>query len=190
MLESLILGIVLVSGFMTLVGLFFWHVPSWGGTFYLLWTHLEISPIFIYTLIMSIFSSVALFAIVIAVILVKHGLKRMDLKFSDLKTYHEIHILTEKRWIQKDFRSLLYYERNKVPAEIISPSGDIVLIKLTDIEKATVSKIRTNYNIAFHFKRSLNQIQYPAFLVKFKLKDYMIIKKLLSQIIPIQILKE
>ena len=92
--------------------------------------------------------------------------------------------------MQKDFRSLLYFDENKIPTEIIAPTNDIVFINLSDIEKATVSKMRRNYNIAFQFKNPLNEIQYPFFIVKFKRDDYQIVKKLLLDLFPIEIIKE
>lgn len=190
MLESLILGIILIGGFMTLVGLFFWYVPSWGGTSYFLWTDIVIPPLVTYIIIMSIFSSGAIIASAYAVILVKRGLRNMNLKLSDLKSYHQIHILTNIRWIQKDFRSLLYFDRDKIPPEIIAPTNDIVFINLSDIEKARVRKSRTYHNIAFQFKNTLNEIQYPSFTVKFKYDDYQVVKKLISDLIPIEIIKE
>ena len=188
-LESLILGIILIGGFMILVGLFFWYVPSWGGTSYFLWTDIEISPLFIYITIMSIFSSGAIIAVAYAGIFIKRSLRRMNLKLSDLKSYHQIHILTNIRWMQKDFRSLLHFNQNEIPTEIIAPTNDIVFINLSDIEKATVSKMRTNYNIAFQFKNTLNGIQYPSFTVKFKYNDYQVVKKLLLDLIPIEIIR-
>ena len=190
MLKSLILGVILIGGFITLLGLFFWFVPSWGSTFYFLWTNIVIPPLVIYSAIMSIFSSVAIIASAYAVILVKRGLRRMNLKLSDLKTYHQIHILTNMRWIQKDFRSLSYFDQNSIPTEIFAPMNDVVFFNLSNIEKVTVRKIRTNYNLSFQFKNLLNEIEYPSFTVKFKYDDYQVVKKLIMDLIPIEIIKE
>ncbi|MFX0144470.1 MAG: hypothetical protein ACFE9C_10365 [Candidatus Hodarchaeota archaeon] len=175
---------------MTLVGLFFWYVPSWGGAFYLLWTNHEVHPLIIYSIILSIFITGAVLAVAYAIRLFKRGLRRLDLKFADLQSYHQIHILTNERWIQKDFRSLLYSGENKLPNGTISQAKDMVFIKLNNIEKVTVTKIRSNYNIAFHFKRIFGLSQSPTFNVKFKYDDYKELKNVLIEIVPLEILKD
>lgn len=185
-LKSLILGITLVSGLLTLIGLFFWYVPSWEGSFYFLWTDVEIPPPIIYIAIMSIFSAVALIAIAYAAILIKRGLRGMNLQLTDLKQYDQIHVLTNIRWLQKDFRSLLFFDQSKVPSELLAISNDIAFIKLRDIEKATISKVSRFYKIAFEFKCDINGIKYPPFIVKFKLDEYRAVKRLLSDLIPIE----
>ena len=189
-IASFILAIVSISGLLTLLSLFFRYVPSWEGTFYLLWTNIEIHPVIIYLLILSIFCSMAAVVIIYAIRLVIREIRRVNLKLSDLRSYHQIQILTNIRWIQKDFRSLLYFEENKIPPELISRIKDIVFIPLNNIEKATVRKIRSNYNIIFHFKNDLNLVQYPTFSAKFKFKDYKEIKSILNQIIPLEILED
>ena len=109
---------------------------------------------------------------------------------TDLRSYNQIHVLTNKRWIQKDFRSLVDFGDTKSPHEAISRTKDFVFIYLNNIQKATVSRIRSTYNISFHFKPIFSLNQYPTFNVKFKLNDYQELKKLLSDTINLEILKE
>ncbi|MFX0038810.1 MAG: hypothetical protein ACFFAB_05690 [Candidatus Heimdallarchaeota archaeon] len=175
---------------MTLVGLFFWYVPSWGGTFYLLWTNIEVHPLSIYCIILSIFITGAVVAIAYAIRLFKRSLRRLGLKFADLQSYDQIHIITNERWIQKDFKSLLYSGENKFPHGAISQTKDMVFIELKNIKKVTVTKIRSNYNIAFHFKPIFGLNQTPTFNVKFKFNDYKELKNVLIEIITLEILKD
>lgn len=186
---SFTISISLISVLMTLIGLFFWYVPSWGGTYYLLWTDIVVHPLIIYLIILSIFLSIPIFAIIYAIILFKRELRRLDLKLADLSSYHQIHILTNERWIQKDYRSLVNFGENNLSTEAISQTKDIVFINLKNIEKATVSKIRSIYNVSFHFKPIFSLNQYPTFNVKFKFNEYQEIKSVLNQIMPLEILK-
>ena len=188
--QTSILAFSLIGLLMTLLGLFFWYVPSWGGTFYLFGTDIVIHQLIIYILIMSIFISMAIFAIVYAIILFGQELRRLELKLSDLSQYQLVHVLTNKRWIQKDFRSLVYFEKKNLPIENITPSKDLVFINLNNIKKATISRIRSNYNITFHFKPIFGLNRSPTFNVKFKLNDYQELKNVLNQVIPLEILKE
>jgi len=190
LIQTFIISVFLVGGLMTLIGLFFWYVPSWGGTFYIPGTEIVIHPLIIYISILSIFISMGIFAITFAIYLFKRGLRRLELKLSDLRSYPQIHVLTNKRWIQKDYRSLVYFGDIKSPHEAISRTKDFVFIYLNNIEKATVSRIRSTYNISFHFKKIFSLNQYPTFSVKFKLNDFQELKSLLAQILPLEILKE
>ena len=187
---SFIIAISLICVFMTLLGLFFWYVPSWGGTFYLFWTDIVVHPLIIYIMILSIFISVAIFAIAYTIKLFKRRLRRLELKLSDLRLYQQIHLLTNERWIQKDYRSLVYFSEKNLPVEHVSNLKDLVYIDFKNIKKATVSRIRSNYNLAFHFKPIFGLNQSPTFNVKFKLNDYFELKNILNQIIPLEVLKE
>jgi len=178
-LKSFIIAVSLISLIMTIVGLFFWFVPSWGGTFYFLWTDVVVHPLIIYLLILSIFILMAIFAIVYGIKLFKRGLRRLGLKLADLSSYQQFHILTNERWIQKDYRSLISFEENSLPSEIISQTKDIVYFDINRIEKVTVSRIRSNYNISFYFKPIFKSDKSPTFLVKLKLNDYQEIKSFL-----------
>ncbi|MFW9972172.1 MAG: hypothetical protein ACFFDF_18440 [Candidatus Odinarchaeota archaeon] len=175
---------------MTLVGLFFWYAPSWSSTFYLFWTDIEVHPLIIYLIILSIFISGAIAAVAYAIKLFRRGLRRLGLRLVDLQSYHQIYVLTNERWIQKDFRSLVYSIENKFPTEAVTRTNDMVFIHLNNIEKATVTRIRSNYNLSFHFKPIFSLSQYPTFSVKFKLNDYQELKGLLANRIPLEILKE
>ncbi|MFX1380765.1 MAG: hypothetical protein ACFFA4_16910 [Promethearchaeota archaeon] len=188
--KSFFISVFLIGVLMTLLGLFFWYVPSWGGTFYLLWTDIVVHPLVIYLIILSIFISGAIAAIAYAIKLFKRGLRRVDLKLADLHSYHQIHILTNKQWIQKDYRSLIYFGANKLPNEAISITKDITCININNIERAIVSKIRSNYNISFHFKRIFDLNQNLTFNVKFKFEDYQELKNVLKEIIKLEILKK
>ncbi|MFX0007221.1 MAG: hypothetical protein ACFFA7_13355 [Promethearchaeota archaeon] len=189
-IDSFIIAISLISVFMTLLGLFFWYVPSWGGTFYLFWTDIIVHPLIIYIIILSIFIAGAIFAIAYAIKLFRRGLRRLELKLSDLRSYQQIHLLTNERWIQKDYRSLIYFSEKNLPVEYISTLKDLICIDFKNIKKATVSRIRSNYNLAFHFKPIFGLTQSPSFNVKFKFDDYLELKNILNQIIPLEILKE
>jgi hypothetical protein len=189
-IKSFTLIIISVSGLMALLGLFFWYIPRWEGTFYLLWTNIEVHPLIIYLTIFSIFYSMAIFIITYAIREVIQKLRRLDIKLLELRAYNQIHLLTDKRWIQKDFRSLLDFEGSNIPLDVITRKKDIVFISLNNIQKVTVKKIRSNYNINFHFKNDSSLIQYPSFTVKFKFNDYQELKRILSQIIPLEIVRD
>ncbi|MFX1391446.1 MAG: hypothetical protein ACFE9Z_15385 [Promethearchaeota archaeon] len=188
--RSFVISFSLITLFMTLIGLFFWYAPSWGGTFYFLWTDIVVHPLIIYILILSIFVSVAIFAVIYAIKLFKRGLNRLGLKLADLNEYQQVHMLTNERWIQKDYRSLVYSGNNRFPDGAVTQINDFVYIYLNNIEKATISRIRSNYNISFHFKRIFGLDQNRTFDVKFKLNEYQELKSLLTQIFPLEILKE
>jgi hypothetical protein len=187
---SFVIAISLISVLMILIGLFFWYVPSWDVTFFLFWTDIVVPPINIYIMIVSIFVSLAIFAIAYAIKWFKRGLRRLALKLSDLRLYQQIHILTNERWIQKDYRSLVNLKDDTLPIENFSEILDLVFIDLKNITKATVSRFRSNYILSFQFKPIFGLDQNLTFDVRLKLDHYLELKNILNQIIPLEILKE
>ena len=92
-----LLGIIISS-----IALFFWYIPNWEGTSYILYTNIEVNPIISYLIILSVFYTAIIIALGVFIRDFKKGTKKLDLKLIDLKSYNEIYILTNKRWIQKE----------------------------------------------------------------------------------------
>lgn len=183
--------ILILSGLMCLIGLFFWYVPSWTGTFYFWYTDIIIPPIFIYLTILSIFIAIAVIAFIYSVILFKKDLKESELNFSDLNPYELIYCITNKHWIQKDFNSLSYFNGKNLPDTAFSQERDIIYINLQLVDKITIKKGLISYHLTFYFERNDYDLNENFTLqVKLTLKDYEGLKRSLSQATSIEILKD
>jgi len=166
-IRSLIITTFLIGLLMTLIGLFFWHVPNWEGTFYLAYTNIEIPPLINYFIIISIFYSFIAIVLGYTFVLIIRGFRKVHLKLSDLRSYDLIHVLTNKRWIQKDLSSLINFPENNLPSDIFSRINDMSFINLDCIEKVSIDKLRfrSGYIFNFHFKNTSDSIQYPTFFL-------------------------
>jgi hypothetical protein len=181
----------ILSGFICLIGLFFWYVPSWTGTFYFWNTDIIIPPIFIYLSILSIFIAIAIIAFIYSVILFKKDLKESELNFSDLNPYELIYCITNKHWIQKDFNSLSYFNETNLPDTAFLKNRDIIYIKLQLVDRITIKKGLIAYLLTFYFERNDYDLNENfTFQVKLKVKDYEGLIRSLSQATSIEILKD
>ena len=189
-IRSLIITTFLIGLLMTLIGLFFWHVPNWEGTFYWAYTDNEIPPLIAYFIIISIFYSSIAIVLGYTFVLIIRGFRKVHLKLSDLRSYDLIHVLTNKRWIQKDLSSLVNFPENTLPSEVFSRINDTCFINLESIEKVSIVKIRfrSGYIFIFHFKNTSASIQYPTFTVRFKSGNYQELKTLMMDEFPVEFL--
>jgi hypothetical protein len=176
-----------------LIGLFFWYVPSWQGEFYLWYTDIQIHPLIIYVLILSIFIFITVFALSYGIHLYIIGLHRLELSLNDLKSYKLIHILTNKRWIQKDFTLLLHlYEESS--SDLPFPhKNDTIFIDLSFIDKVTVKRISSDIKLQFYFKGKDEGNKISVFRIKLKSMDSRGLKKLkkhLADSVNLEMLKK
>ena len=140
-----LLGLLVV-----LIALFFWYVPSWEGHFYDPIFHIEIPPIFIYISILSIFYGATIFAVIIAIIEMKKGLKKNNAKLKDLINYEKASVLTTKRWFKKDAMSRFLINEASYKEEILEFENDIVIVYLNSIQKFFAHKHRMHYTISLY----------------------------------------
>ncbi|MCJ7647645.1 MAG: hypothetical protein MUP85_03430 [Candidatus Lokiarchaeota archaeon] len=189
-IRSLIITTFLIGLLMTLIGLFFWHVPSWEGTFYFAYTNIEIPPLIIYFIIISIFYSFIAIVLVYTFVLITRGFRKVHLKLSDIRSYSLIHVLTNKRWIQKDLKSVVNFNENSLPSDVFSRINDMAFISLDCIEKVSINKLRFRfgYIFIFHFKNTSDSVQYPIFTVRFKSGNYQELIPLMVDEFPVEFL--
>ena len=191
--RSLILAILLLSFLNFLIGLFFWYAPSWQGEFYLWYTDIQIHPLIIYVLILSIFIFVTIFALSYGIHLYVKGLHRLDLRLKDLKSYELIHLLTNKRWIQKDFTFLLHVYEETASEPPFPRINDVFFLDLSLIDKVTVKRVRSAYKLEFHLKNKDESNKCPLFRIKLNLmesEELEKLKKLLSNSVSVEAIKD
>ncbi|TFF99763.1 MAG: hypothetical protein EU541_04145 [Promethearchaeota archaeon] len=187
---SYIFIIIFLTIFLGLLALFFWYVPSWNITFFLPSSNIEIDPLFIFLIILFIFIGIAVFAVGYSIYLLKQLFQNLNLKISNLASYNLIYILTNKRWIQKDWTSFLGFDYRSIAKDHFSQISDVIFIDLSIIEKATIKRGRNNCIIRFYIKNVENSSELYLFKVKFELSYYQKFKNSLSNLISVEILKE
>jgi len=185
-----ILTFLTLGGLLSAIGLFFWYVPSWTGNFYVWSTDIKVPPIFIYLTILSIFITITVIAFIYSIVLFKKNLKTSGLKFSSLNHYELIYCITNKRWIQKDFNSLIHFSEDNLLDKTILQEKDIIFISLRLVDKVTIKKGRLFYHLTFSFERTEELGENATYQIKLKVKDYDGLKSALSQSTSIEILND
>ena len=139
------------------VGLFFWYVPEWKGTFYLFYTGIEVHPIVIYLMIISIFYPFIIGGIIYFIILVKRMLRLFKIKLIDLNRYKKCFILTNKRLIQKDlYLDSNFFDITKPSAiknypNVIERKNDIVFMFLEPVIRFSIEKCPIHHKVLFFY---------------------------------------
>ena len=137
-----LLGIIISS-----IALFFWYIPNWEGTSYIFYTNIEVNPIISYLIILSIFYTFIIIVLGDFFREFKKFSKKLDLKLIDLKSYTEIYILTNKRWIQKELNYSYLIDDSKFSPDILCRIKDMTFI---DLNYFKINSINSKKKIILH----------------------------------------
>lgn len=177
-----LLGIIISS-----IALFFWYIPNWEGTSYILYTNIEVNPIISYLIILSIFYSVIIIVLGDFFREFKKISKKLDLKLIDLKNYNEIYILTNKRWIQKELNYSYLIDDSKFSPDILCRIKDMTFIDLNNFKIASLQKRRSQYIIFYCINEPNNEDFNQKIFLKVNIKEYNDLIIHLSKLIPMNI---
>ncbi len=111
----------------------------------------------------------------------------MDLKLIDLKSYTEIYILTNKRWIQKELNYSYLIDDSKFSPDILCRIKDMTFIDLNYFKIVLIQKKRSYYIIFYCINEPNNEDFNQKIFLKVNIKEYNDLIIRLSKLIPMNI---